>query len=79
MAKSVRYDDTMISIDVKKGEWPHVTLMLVTDETDTEKLAVIVDANHGGSIVGESGGVGIVPLSLKKARIMRDWLNKALD
>ena len=67
------YDD--IEIDVKRGEWPFVKAFRMDDGS----LGLMVDMNEGGAVIGEGRGVAAVRLGRKKARRLREFLERTED
>lgn len=73
-AKAIRRGDGFIEIDQKKGEWPFVRA-----QAAEKFIAVFIDCNKGGQIVGDGHGLALIHLSHKKAAALRDFLNDELE
>lgn len=75
---AIRDDGAGIEIDQRRGKWPFMKAMWGQDEKGRLRLIVIVDANEAGQVVGENANVGIIAISKKKARALRDFLDRTL-
>ena len=75
----VREEEDFIEIDVKKGQWPFLKAMWARSQRGKLRLLVIVDCNARGDIIGQGQGIGVVDLSPKKARRLRDFLDRTLN
>lgn len=71
--KAIRRGEDFIEIDQQKGEWPFVRAQTVDGY-----IALYIDCNKGGQIVGEGHGLAQLHLTKKKARALRDFLNEEL-
>lgn len=69
---AVREDDVAIEIDAKKGRWPFVKAI----RGERGRLALVIDQNEGGQVIGEGRGVGIIVISRKKAKRLREFLER---
>ena len=72
--KAIRRGDDFIEIDQKKGEWPFIRAQI-----GDEHIALFIDCNKGGQVIGDGHGLALVHLSHKKARALRDFLDYALE
>lgn len=72
---AIREHDDHIEIDAKKGKWPFIHI----DRDEDGSLMVIIDCNEGGQIIGEGVGVAAIKLSPKKARRLREFLERTED
>lgn len=76
----IRADEESVSIDMKKGLWPHVTAIRGMRESDEKPVILFIcDSNESGQVINEGQGVGIVPLTKRKAAALYAWLGHALD
>lgn len=66
----IRDMGTAIQIDVKKGQYPFITLAV----TEDDKLVVMVDANEGGQTINAGQNVAAIKLSKKKAQALGNFL-----
>lgn len=71
--KAIRRGEDFIEIDQQKGEWPFLRV-----QTYDDILALYIDSNKGGQIIGEGHGLAVLHLTKKKARALRDFLNEEL-
>lgn len=76
---AVREEEFAIEIDVSRGEWPFLKALWGADQRGKTRLVFIADSNPRGNVIGESSGVGIVPLSKKKAKRLADFIYRTLD
>ena len=75
----IREGEEFIEIDAKKGKWPFMRAVWGVDmSTDKRCLALIVDGNDGQQFIGEGRGIGMLLLTEKKARALRDFLDRTL-
>ena len=72
--KAIRRGDGFIEIDQKKGEWPFMRA-----QVGENLIALFIDCNKGGQLVGEGQGLALIHLSHKKARALRDFLDMEID
>jgi len=72
---AVRESETDIEIDAKKGEWPYFKAFRLDDGS----LGVVVDQNEGGIMIGQGVGIAGLRLSRKKARRLREFLERTED
>ncbi len=75
----IRETEFAISIDQVKGQWPYASAVWGHDPEGKRKLVIGVDQNEGGQLISEGVGMGAVALSPKKARALRDFLNRTID
>lgn len=69
---AVREGEDHIEIDAKKGEWPFIQAARLDDGS----LGVVIDCNPGGHVVGEGAGVAALRISAKKAKRLREFLER---
>jgi hypothetical protein len=69
---AIREGEDTLEIDQKKGKWPYVRFVRLEDGS----VGVIIDANEGGVVVGQGVGTGVIVLSAKKARRVREFLER---
>lgn len=69
---AIRERDDHIEIDAKKGKWPFIHI----DRNEDGSITVIIDGNEGGQIIGEGVAVAAIKLSPKKAKRLREWLER---
>lgn len=68
----IREHENHIEIDAKKGKWP----FLHVDRDPEGGITIVMDCNEGGQVVGEAVGVSVIRLSPKKARRLREFLER---
>lgn len=76
---AIREDDVSIQIDQKRGHWPHLAAFLLDDPDGKLAIALVVDDNEGGQVIGENVGRAAILLTHKKARALRDFLNRVIE
>lgn len=69
---TVRENEIAIEIDAKRGRWPYTKMT----RTDDGGVVMVVDCNEGGAVIGSGVGVAGIRLSAKKARRLREWLER---
>lgn len=69
---AVRESADSIWIDAKRGEWPFIQV----SRLDDGGLLIGLDINHGGYVVGEGVGLAAIKISAKKARRLREFLER---
>jgi len=75
----IREDIDSIQIDQTRGKWPYIAAFLVEKKPGgKQSLAVAIDDNEGGQVIGEGVGRAAVILSRKKAEALRDFLVRVL-
>lgn len=68
----VRESEDSIEIDQKKGQWPYARFVRLEEG----ELGIILDSNQGGIIIGEGVGQAALVISKKKARRLREFLER---
>lgn len=68
----VREGANIIEIDQKKGAWPFVRFVRLDDGG----VGIIVDCNEGGQSINEGQGVAVIAIGKKKARKLREFLER---
>lgn len=68
----IREGERVLEMDQKKGEWPFARFVRLDDGG----LGIIVDGNEGGQVVNEGQGIAVIALGKKKARKLREFLER---
>lgn len=68
----VREGANIIEIDQKKGAWPFIRFMRLDDGS----LGIFVDGNEGGQIINEGQNIATIIVGKKKARKLREFLER---
>lgn len=68
----IREGEDVIQIDQKKDRWPFMQAMRL----DEGELNISIDSNEGGQVIGLGSGVATLTLSKKKAKRLREFLER---
>lgn len=68
----VREGEDFIEIDMKKGRWPYAKFGRLEDGS----VVIYLDCNEGGQVIGQGVGLAALRLSAKKARRLREFLER---
>lgn len=71
----IREGENVIQIDQTKNRWPYITAIRLEDG----KVAVGIDQNEGGQAIGMGVGTAGLLLTKKKARRLREFLERTED
>ena len=74
----IREDVDSIQIDQQRGKWPYIAAFVVEKPNGKRALAIAIDDNEGGQVIGEGVGRAALILSEKKAAALRDFLVRVL-